>query len=236
MASQREHPTGTYTAGEAVGAHIRVKLDGTSDRQVVIAGAGERGIGVTQQAADSGAEVEVREWSAGGTIKMTAGAAVSTRNAALYAAAAGKVSTTVSAALLGWALDTASAAGSVIEALPDVRPLAATVAAIDDNTGGTTGGTEQLADPCTAITQEIAEGTLGGTTGGTASMVIVRGTGYSGGPVADIQRNLQVLTAAVNNSAVEVTAALGLINNNFAVVARQINAMRTALRSAGIMQ
>ncbi len=282
MTQQRDSGFGTYTAAEAIGEFIRVKLSSTTDRTVAIAGEGEIGIGMTQEAVASGGEVLVKEWNAGGTFKMTANEAIATRNCDVYAGAAGKVQDTAAGEKIGQALDTASATGAVIEVIPRSAPTDAAgdhVASIDDNTGGTTGGTAQTVDTLTTVTTvsiddksggtsggteripvcgsmtaltitdssggtaaastipacgamtavAIAEGTLGGTTGGTESLVIIRGSGYSAGPIADISKNFQVIYTEHNELVTDLATVLTAQKNGIHVLADNCKALKIDL-------
>ena len=98
---------------------------------------------------------------------------------------------------------------------------------LDDNSGGTTGGTFRLNAP--AVTQvTIAEGTLGGTTGGTELTMKVLGTGYSAGAVASISNNLQVLLKEVNAAKVDIAALKTADANNDRVLAKGLERLGLA--------
>lgn len=103
--------TRTFVAGVGgVAAHTRVKLSGTT---VVTAGDEESAIGVADYDASEGENVAVRLINAGGTIECVAAGAI-TGGAAVYAAADGEVEAAGTSAK-GFALDTATAEGDVIE-------------------------------------------------------------------------------------------------------------------------
>jgi hypothetical protein len=109
-----ETPTKTFLATAAVAAHLRVKLSGS---EVVVAGAADQAIGVTDRAAlANGDAVAVRLGTAQGTVKMTAAGAITAGNA-VYAAAGGKVASS-GTVFCGWALETTTANGDVLEVLP----------------------------------------------------------------------------------------------------------------------
>lgn len=105
-------PVKTFTAGAALGVNIRVKL---SSGKVVAAGAGEASIGTTEGVSYAdGDKIAVRLWTAEGTRKVVAGAAI-TAGATIYGAASGKVSSTSSGTALGIAGEAAGADGDTIE-------------------------------------------------------------------------------------------------------------------------
>lgn len=104
----------TFTAGEALEAHRRVKLSG--DRTVVYADAGDSGIGTVRYAVESGGKATVDVDNMGGTKKMVANGAIS-QNADVYPAADGKVGSAVTGEARGIALQAATADGDVIEVL-----------------------------------------------------------------------------------------------------------------------
>jgi len=113
-----ETPTKTFTAGGAIGQHIRVKL---SSGVLAVAGLGatdepvELGT-ITEASFASGDVRAVRLRNAQGTAKMVAAGAFSA-GAAVYGAAAGKVDDVVSGAALGIALEAATAANDIVEVL-----------------------------------------------------------------------------------------------------------------------
>lgn len=111
----------TFTAGEALEAHRRVKL--TAANTVSYADAGEAHIGITTDGCASGDLVSVKLKNHPGTVKVTAAGAI-TVNADVYGAADGKVSTTLSGAVVFIALAAASGDGSVIEAMPELTEAA----------------------------------------------------------------------------------------------------------------
>ena len=76
------------------------------------ADASDYGFGVTQEGVASGKDADVRFYEHGGTLKMTASAAI-TAGAKVYAAADGKIAAT-GTKLIGTALDAATDDGSVI--------------------------------------------------------------------------------------------------------------------------
>lgn len=103
-------------AGEALAINRFVKLDGSTERQVVYADAGDRPIGVTLAPADSGAEVAVEMLNVGATLKVTAAGTI-TVNSTVYTANDGKVSDSVSGQPIGKLLK-AGAAGEPTEMAP----------------------------------------------------------------------------------------------------------------------
>lgn len=193
MTQQLDNGFGTFMTAEAIEAFSLVKLSSTTDKTVAKVGAGQASIGVTQHYAANATPVTVKLWNAGGYFLCRAGAAITNRNSTLYAGADGTVKNTATGPKVGYSLDSAGAAEDLVEVLPTAS-LSPGSATINDNAGGTTGGTLTLV---ALATKALAEGTLGGTTGGTALMKKLRGTGYSAGLIADISDNLQVLRAAV---------------------------------------
>jgi len=112
----------TFIAGEAIADKLRVTPTAatTSDPiEVSVAGDGatDPTIGVVLYDADAGDEVAVQLWGQGGTIEAVAAGAIG-RGAAVYGAAAGKVSTTISGDVLGYAGEAAAADGDIIEIIP----------------------------------------------------------------------------------------------------------------------
>jgi len=177
MATKNDTAYATFTAAEVLAQYRRVKLSSTTDRTVEYADAGEKSIGVTDSpAAATGDPVSVKLFNGPGTFKVTAKTAMATRNCAVYGADDGYVDDAASGGQIGYALDTASGVGAVIEmaAIADLPTTeAAEVATIDDNSGGTTGGTEQL-DAISALTCLAAiDDDSGGTNSGTEQLAAV---------------------------------------------------------------
>ena len=107
----------TFTADEAIGVHVRVKLD--SDGRVTIAGLADKEIGTTVTPAfAAGDSVTVRLRTAQGTHKMIAIEALAV-GAIVYTEAAGKVQDTAASTSfqVGIALEAAAADGDIIEVL-----------------------------------------------------------------------------------------------------------------------
>lgn len=117
MSSIIEANVKSYVAAEAIGAYLRVKKSGS---KVAIAGLGadDRTLGYTFNNI-SAAEVAfdqaitVRLQKSCGSVFATASGAIA-QNAAVYGAAGGKVSTTESGPILGYA-EEAAADGDVFE-------------------------------------------------------------------------------------------------------------------------
>lgn len=130
MASQILDQIRTFTTGAtALAAYVRVKL---SSGLLVVAGAGESGIGVTVAPSAVGTAAAVRLFNGHGTAFMLAGAAIAA-DAAVRGIADGKIDDAIPAtnagAPLGIALEDATADGDVIEVLmigsvPVLAPLA----------------------------------------------------------------------------------------------------------------
>lgn len=109
----------TFTAGEALAAHRRVKLDST-EGQVIYADAADDYVGVTLDAAASGAQVAVKlKRASQGTVEVEAAGSI-TVNTTIYGAADGKVQSSSSGNdKYGKALEAASGDGAVIETIMD---------------------------------------------------------------------------------------------------------------------
>ena len=114
MTKQSDSPL-SFTAGETIGAYLRVKLAG---RTAYLAGASEFGVGVCQQAQSSGQFVCIQPYEHGGTMKMTASGVIAAGKN-VFAAASGKIAAT-GTKRIGTALEGATADGSVIEVAPHI--------------------------------------------------------------------------------------------------------------------
>lgn len=107
----------TFTAGEALAAARRVKLN--SDLEVVYADATETSIGVTQDAAADGEPIPVALKNYPGTVEIEAAGAITKANK-VYGADDGKISeTSTGNEKVGHAFEDASGTGAVIEVLRD---------------------------------------------------------------------------------------------------------------------
>jgi hypothetical protein len=114
MASYVVGPTRSFTAGAAIGQHLRVSL---SAGKLAAAGANTQDIGTLVEASFADGDVRaVHLANAQGTCKMVASAAV-TAGALVYAAASGKVSATKTSILIGRALEAATNDGDIIEVM-----------------------------------------------------------------------------------------------------------------------
>ncbi len=127
----------TLVAGEALATNRRVKL---SSGTAVYSGAGEDFIGVTEQAAASGAPVSIKLIGTG-TLAIEAAGAV-TAYAAVYGAASGKIDDTATGKCIGFAQET-GVSGRIIEIIPTENGPTATLtsSALTDSSGGTPGTT-----------------------------------------------------------------------------------------------
>ncbi|HOR28493.1 MAG TPA: DUF2190 family protein [Candidatus Sumerlaeota bacterium] len=114
--SQQQGSPASFIAGEALEAYRRVKLDTGSGTNVVYADAGEAAIGVTVEKVASGDPVAVRLNKHGGTHKVTAAGSFAV-GATLYGANDGKVDDAASGSAIGTALEAATAAGDIVEAV-----------------------------------------------------------------------------------------------------------------------
>jgi hypothetical protein len=110
----------TFTAGEALAQYRRVKLKSGSSTvplEVEYADKNEKSVGYTETAAASGALVAIRPHNMPGNRIATAGEALAA-GAAIYGGDDGKVvDTATGAAVLGLALEAATADGDQIEIL-----------------------------------------------------------------------------------------------------------------------
>jgi len=149
MAAQVEGGTRTFVANDAsIAAFLRVKLTSASGHQVELAGTGEVHIGIVQPSPliANGSPVTLKLANAPGTVKVVAGGAV-TIGATLYGAAAGRVDDVSSGSAIGIALNSAGAAGDIIEMLPF-------------NVLSTTAATTSIADAGAFTSEADVEGAL----------------------------------------------------------------------------
>lgn len=124
-----------FTASGAVTAHARVKITSgsvTVPIEVELAGAGEQHIGIALVAAADTEVFTVQIRGKGGTVEMEAHAAI-TKGAIIYGAASGRIDDAASGSAIGYALDTATAQGDIIECVEDavLSTTAATVSVAD---------------------------------------------------------------------------------------------------------
>ncbi|MEK6799843.1 MAG: hypothetical protein AABZ12_12830 [Planctomycetota bacterium] len=116
MSQYTEGNTKTFTAGAAIGQHLRVKLS-SGKLAVAVAGVTDEPLEIGTMVNASFADLDlsaVRLRNAAGTCKMIAAGAVGA-GVAVYGAAAGKISTTASGAALGISMEAAAADGDIIE-------------------------------------------------------------------------------------------------------------------------
>jgi hypothetical protein len=107
----------SYTATSALNnAFLRVKLDGSTTANVVVAGAGEDFVGVAQNAVSAGVIVNVKLRRSTGTQRFVASGAI-TAGALIYGDASGKVTATAKGSPIGRAVTAAAADGDVIQAV-----------------------------------------------------------------------------------------------------------------------
>lgn len=138
----------TFTAGEELAAHRRVKLKSgstTTPLEVEYADAGEDFIGITMDNAEDGDLIAIAPLCREGTFLVTAAGTFSAM-ADIYGAADGKVDDTASGTAYFKALEAATAAGDIVEVIlhPGVSTTAATVS-IADAGGYTTQSTVEAA-------------------------------------------------------------------------------------------
>lgn len=115
MSQQNDNGFKTFVTSAAVGKFRRVVVasDGTVSEALVGASSVDFQ-GVSQDAAASGKPVTVKLRSAPGTFKIEAAGAV-TAAASIYAASTGRIDDAASGAIIGKALEAATAAGDYIE-------------------------------------------------------------------------------------------------------------------------
>lgn len=115
--SQETHGVLTFTAGEALAQYRRVKLDGSTAKQVVYADAGDHGIGTVRVLCASGDLIGITPHVWEGTQKMVAAGVIAV-NTEVFAAADGKIQQAPCGERLGIALEAAAGDGHVIEVMP----------------------------------------------------------------------------------------------------------------------
>jgi hypothetical protein len=125
----------TFLANGAITNKAHVKFSAgtvTDPPQVELAGAGEYGIGIAQNAVATGELVTVKLWNDSGTFECMASKVIA-EAAVVYAAASGKISDASAGSALGFAKQAASGNGSLIEIVryPVVSTTAATVSIAD---------------------------------------------------------------------------------------------------------
>lgn len=121
MSQQSDSGFKGFKASAAIARFARVKLDAAGT--VSTAGLAEKDIGVAQNAAfAAGDDVNVKLTSAPGTFKVIANEALAAA-ARLYTEASGRVQDTAEPTSFQWgtSLEAATAAGDIIEALPNMH-------------------------------------------------------------------------------------------------------------------
>ena len=107
----------TFIAGEALEAARRVKF--STDLEVVYADDSETSIGVTEKAVADGEQVAVSLKNYPGTVEIEAAGAI-TQGDKVYGADDGKIqSASTGNEKVGWAYETASGSGAIIEVQRD---------------------------------------------------------------------------------------------------------------------
>ncbi|MFA6148659.1 MAG: capsid cement protein [bacterium] len=109
-----------FTAGAGLLAKRRVKIAAgttTTPPEVVYAGAGEAYVGITERDSALGELVSVKLRNQGGTFEVAAAGAFAV-GADLYGTANGQVDDVVSGAIQFTAVESATAAGDIVEVLP----------------------------------------------------------------------------------------------------------------------
>lgn len=168
----------------------RVTITGVAGgATVAYSGAGAVCDGITMDRADAtGDKIRVDLFrQRPGTFEIEAGKTIPV-NTMVYGAADGKVSDAASGLRVGRTLKAAGGSGAVVEVVA-VSQIAQTTL-------------------ITPTQKQVAESTLGGTFGASPTMEKVKGTGYSGGAVAAISNNLQILRQQINAIKVDVAALL----------------------------
>lgn len=143
----------TFTSGEALAIYRRVKL---SAGTVVYADAGDPYIGITQEAVAITQPVNIRLRTAAGTCKVTAAGTFSAA-AQLYGADDGKVDDVAAGQVFGIALEAATAANDILEAVPAVDNSSPSYDIVYGPV--LSGGSEQDIDDDPSATQNYAIGT-----------------------------------------------------------------------------
>jgi hypothetical protein len=139
----------TFLAGSALEPNRRVKFSSgsvTEPFEVIYAGAGEYGIGITLGRAASGDPIAVKLWNDPGTFQIEANGAIAL-GANLYGTASGRVDDSGTGTIQFIALKAASGAGSIIEVA--INPYLATAA-----------GSVSIADSGSLITGATVEAAL----------------------------------------------------------------------------
>lgn len=103
----------TFTAGGVIGANLRVKMSASS---VVVAGLGDEMIGVNVFDVTTSESANIKLAIPGSIVAMTT-AGITTNGNAVYGAASGKISQTVSGRRVGVALRNATGANEIIPVL-----------------------------------------------------------------------------------------------------------------------
>jgi len=119
MAEWNDNGYKSFICGEAIGQHLRVKLNGTTGK-LETAGLADNDLGtVTREAFADGDVRTVAMRTKPGTIKMVAAGAIDC-GAKVYTAAGGKISATGASTSYerGIALQAASGDNSVVEVMP----------------------------------------------------------------------------------------------------------------------
>lgn len=110
--SQQSQRVRTFEAAAAITRYTRVKID--TNGKAAVAAESDETDGIAQDTVASGDPVAVLMVNAAATAKLTAVQAI-TKGAKAYAASSGKIGTTSANALVGIAIEAASADGDVIE-------------------------------------------------------------------------------------------------------------------------
>lgn len=200
MSQYVETPTRAFTAGAAIGKHLRVKL---TAGVLAAAGSTDVELGTLEDASFASGDIRsVRLRTAQGTRKMVAVAAITAGNPA-YAAASGKIDAS-GTVYVGTALETSSADNDVIEVLPGPNTdISATItgtnaatfqadadlgkprAALGSQTGGTGDFKAVIRPPATltadrvfSLNGDAADTLLGIGTAQTLTAVHTFGNGY----------------------------------------------------------
>jgi ElaB/YqjD/DUF883 family membrane-anchored ribosome-binding protein len=233
-------------ADGAIPVRRRVKFtnSATTALEVELAGLGEDCDGITETASTAAGEaITVALLNKPGTFEVEAAGAFA-QGAALYGAALGKVDDVVAGRSQFVALQASTGAGCAIHVREATELVAAAeVAAIDNDAGGTTGGTERLAMTSSAIdddaggthggterfamTSSAIDDDAGGTHGGTERFALASAAidDDCGGTNGGTERLSPLLTASGS------AGYNAPIANNFAVLADELNEVRTDLKN-----
>lgn len=159
MSQEFACPEITRNSGEALAQFRLARIN--SSNALVYADAGEMPDGRVMAYTGSGLPTTLqllRHY--GGTVRLMAAAAVSTLLAPVYAAADGKVSTTNTGILVGYALETASGDGAIFEVLPCLKRVPMVTTAASANIGASSTSALSFGQTFTIPAVELVAGSI----------------------------------------------------------------------------